>query len=180
VERLKYFHTVPGASQLSGSGQTCRATAYDGDFFPGGGWQYYLFQLVGMIHGPVGDKPLQIADGNGLTFESADALFFALGFLGTDPAADGGQGIVTTQNTRSCDKIPIRQLANEFRDRNADRATFHTGAGLALQAALCFTDRVFHGKSSVYFFKTLTTFYCVPLGHVDPLDGETFLGGKFG
>ena len=45
------------------------------------------------VGGPVGHKPLNAADGDGLALDAPDALALALGLLGADPARDGGQGV---------------------------------------------------------------------------------------
>jgi hypothetical protein len=49
-------------------------------------------------HGPIGHEPLQVAYGHRLTLLSPYADRLTLVFLGTDPTADRGKGVIALEN----------------------------------------------------------------------------------
>ena len=90
VQGLKNRDVIAHLSQISGTGQTGRACPDHSDLMPIG------FGVI-LRHNPPGGGSirgvaLQLANCHRLTLDSPDTDTLALGLLGTDAAADSGQG----------------------------------------------------------------------------------------
>ena len=76
----------------------------------------------------------------GSPFTPHDALCLALGFLGTDPAADRREGVVPPQDPGGRGELSGGQGGDELGDGDPHRAPGHAGTVLALDAALRLAD----------------------------------------
>jgi hypothetical protein len=93
VQRFKDAHAMALLDEIARGGKARRTAAHDGYAFAGGrsnGGQPKL-PLCAL---EVGDEPLQVADGNGLTLLAHHATAFALALLRAHAAGDGGQRVV--------------------------------------------------------------------------------------
>jgi len=129
-----------------------------------------------MDHGPIGHESLQIAYGHRLSFHATDAYCFALGLLGTDPAADRWKGIVVLKYRRGAEEVPFGKCVDKLGYGNHYRTAFHALAALALQAAPSLPDRALQRESPVYLFEGMATLFPVTFRHMDTVDCEAFLG----
>ena len=179
MQRLEDRYAVPLAGQFTGRSQPGRPAADDGDPFAAGRRQLLFGKLGNVGHGPVGHETLQIADRNRIPLDTADALGFALAFLRTDPAANRWQRVITPQDQRGFDQVFLSQRANEFRNRDTHRAAFHTGAALALDAALRLTYRLIVIQPQVDLLEVAAPHFGIEFGHVNPRYGQPLLDAQF-
>ncbi len=139
MQRLKNGDLVALLGQIAGAGQTGRAGAHHGHLDAVGG--HLLRHGVDVFPIPVGHEPLQTADGHGLALNAPDALTFALGLLGADPAGQGGQGVGGGDDLIGGLEVALAHLGDELGDADIDWAALHALGVLAVQAAL----GLFHG-----------------------------------
>lgn len=140
VQRLKNGDGIAHPGQLPRTGQAGRPGADHGDLFAlffGAGWS--LRFLLGPV--PIGHKAFQPADGDAFALLAPDTDGLALVFLGADPAADGGQGIIRREDFPGGGKITFGDLGDKLRDMDAHRAAAAAGCAGAAEAAAGF----FHG-----------------------------------
>jgi hypothetical protein len=83
---------------------------------------------------PVGDEPLELADGEGPVLHPEDADPLALDLLGTDPPADRGEHVLCLQDPGGRPEVAIRDGEDEGRDVDGDRAAPHAAGLLAGEA----------------------------------------------
>ena len=92
---------------------------------------------------PFGGESLQPADGHGRALFVEDAFFFALLFLGTDPAANGRQAILFFQYADGGGKIRFGDFFDKSGNVDFHRTTFDAKGFFTLQAAFGFADGQF-------------------------------------
>ena len=114
---------------------------------------------------PVGNEPLQTADGHRLTLDAPDALALALGLLGTHTAGKSRQGVGGGDDFVSGLEIPLTNLGDELRDAHVDRAALHALGVLAVQAAASFLNGHFLGIAQGDFLEIPGTNQRFLLGH---------------
>ena len=112
VQRLEHANFVSLLHQISGDGQSGWPAADDG---------YFLSQTAatwedGDSHALfiVGDKTLQISDAQRLHFLAHQARAFAVVFLRTDAAGDGGKDVVFANLRGGAQKIARHNQLDKF------------------------------------------------------------------
>ena len=153
--------SLPG--QVAGTGQAGGAGPDDGHLMAVGGGTHGLLGGVGVV--PVGHKPLQAADAHALGLDAAHALGFALRLLGADPAADGGQGAVLSNDLVGGLEIALRHLGDELGNMDLHRAAGHAGHVLAAEAPLGLVDGLLPGVAQGHLFKVAGPDHRVLVGH---------------
>ncbi len=133
VERFKDGDTVPEARQVAGAGQPRGAAADDGHLLSAGRRQLRRGRGVGQV--PVGHVALQPPDGHRLALLAQHAQRLALGLLGADAAADGGQVVVGLEGAGRARHVALLQALDKGRDVDAHRTALDAFGPLALQAA---------------------------------------------
>ena len=134
VQGLEHGDLIPLPGQVAGAGQAGGAGADDRHAMAVGGGSGRLLGGVGVV--PVGHKPLQAADADGLALDAPDALALALGLLGADAAADGREGAVLGHDLIGGLKVALGHLGDEIGDVDLHRAAGDAGHVLAVEAAL--------------------------------------------
>ena len=114
---------------------------------------------------PVGNKAFKSADCNRFKFDSERAVLFALRFLRTDSAADGGEGGGVGNDSVSGFVIALFDLCNKVRNVNVYRAAADAGLIFAVKAAVCFLPRNLGGITEGNFLKILFPDYRFLRGH---------------
>ena len=104
-----YRHLPAALGQISGTGEPCGAGANHRGTLSLGGWM--LGHGGAMLHGPVGHKAFQPADTHRFALDAADTFALALGFLGADASADGGQAILGTDGSIGTSVISLTRSA---------------------------------------------------------------------
>jgi hypothetical protein len=84
---------------------------------------------------PIGEKPLEIADGNGAAFLAENALSLALDFLRANPPAHGGQGILLPDDPDALGIATFNNGTDEARDGHSHRTSTHAFGSFALDTA---------------------------------------------
>ena len=82
---------------------------------------------------PIRHETLQSANAHGLALDTSDALGFALFFLRTYTAADGGEAGGFADDLISGFKVPLPDLLNEGGDVDVHGTARHTGGILAVE-----------------------------------------------
>ena len=141
VEGFEQGHVIAHFGQIPGCGQAGRTSAHYSHFDAVLGSQALLHHVRTLFPGPVRHKPFQTADGHRFSLDAQDAVFFALVFLGTHPAAHGRQGVLVLQDVDGAVKILFRQGMDELGNVHVHRAPLHALGILAVQAALGFIHR---------------------------------------
>ena len=154
---------VPLPGQVSGAGQARGAGTDDGHLVTVGGGLRQLLGGVGVV--PVGHEPLQAADAHALMLDAPDALALALGLLGADPAAHGGQGAVLSNDLIGGLKVALRHLGDELGDPDLHRAAGHAGHVLAVEAALGLVDGLLLGVAQGHLLEVSAADHRVLVGH---------------
>ena len=164
LECLKDSYLIAQACQISGTGQTSRAAAYNGNTLA---VRRSLFLLAGiaMLTGIVCHKTLQTADGNRFALLATDALALALVLLGTYTAADSRQAVGGADDVIRLEEVSGSHSSDEIRDRNAYRTSADAGLCLTVQTAGRLFLCLFRGIAHCNFFKTLCTFLGITLRH---------------
>ena len=133
VLRLVNIDMVAQPGQVVGTGQTGGASADDGDLLIhlcNGLEVLVRGEALGI--GPVGSETLQFADVHGLVHGTAAAA--ALTGMGTDTAADAGEGIVAEHHPGGAHVIASGDEAHVAGDVDASGAGVLAGAGNQLAA----------------------------------------------
>ncbi len=112
VEGLEDRDVVAELGELAGRGQAGRPGADDADRLAVRG-RPACGDLVGVALGPVGDEPLEAADGDGLALLPAQADAFALALLRADPAGDAWQGVVVEERLGRAGEVALAQELDE-------------------------------------------------------------------
>ena len=119
--------------EVARGGETGGAAADDGHTFAGGRGDGGQPELAALAL-EVGDKALEVADGDGLAFLAEHAAAFALTFLRANAAGDGGQGIVFAHLSGGGEKIAGIDECDDFLDLDADGAIdWQPGLAQAMQ-----------------------------------------------
>ena len=100
---------------------------------------------------PVGHETFQPPDPDGFALHAAGAEFLALGLLGTDAAAYGGQGAGGGNDLIGALIVLFLDLLDELGNLDHDRAALHAGLGLALEAAGRFVQGLLLGVAQGHF-----------------------------
>ncbi len=101
----------------------------------------------------VGDKALEVADGDGRAFLAEDASALALVLLRADAAGDGGQRVVFAQLGRGGKIVAGIDEGHDFFDLDAHRA-IDDAAGLgAVDAARGLGEGVGGFEAQIHFLK---------------------------
>ena len=130
VQRLEDGHVVPALGEVARAGEPRRAAADDGDFVPVRLRLQGQVAAVGVV--PVGNEPLQAADGDRLALDAAHALAFALRFLRAHPAAHGGQGAGLLNDLVRLFKFARGDFGDKIGDMYFDGAAADAGFVLAV------------------------------------------------
>ena len=135
MQGFEHRDPEPLLGQIPGAGEPGGAGADDGHAVAVGGRSLGLFLGVGVM--PVRHEALQPADAHGIHFGPGmqGALAFALGFLGTDPAADGGQGGAAGDDPVGLLIVAFFDLGDEIGNLNIHGAAGDAGTVFAVQAA---------------------------------------------
>ena len=152
---------LPG--QVAGAGEAGGAGADDGHLVAVGGGANGLLGGVGVV--PVGDEALEAADAHGLVLDAADAFALALGLLGADAAAHGGQRAVLGDDLIGGLEVALRHLGDKLRDMDLHGAAGHAGHVLAVEAALRLVNGLLLGVAQGYLFKVAAADHGVLMGH---------------
>jgi hypothetical protein len=139
-----------------------------------------LRQLIAMFPRPVGDVAFKIADANGQPFAGAHADRFALCFLGTDAAGDGGQSIIAEQALRGLGELAGGEQIEKFRNVHAHGTAVHAAWIFALQATVGFQERQPFGQAEIHFEKIRGARGGVLFRHGLPGDLHPLFGGDSG
>ena len=114
---VAFFHQLACHGNAGGTG------ADDGDLVS---VRRFGFDGLKMIFpGVVGGVAFQFADAHGIAFFAQDAVFFALAFLGTDAAANGGQCRVLGKFHGGGLGIVLGDFVDEGGDVHGDGASLH-------------------------------------------------------
>ena len=116
----------------------------------------------------VGTETFEVADGHGLTLFADDAFALALDLLRTDPAADGGQGILAPEIADRAGHVALGEEVDESGDIDTHRTTGDTTGLLALQASRCLILGHLDGIPSRNFQKITSPDLCFLFGHRYP------------
>ena len=138
VQRFKHRDLVSHVGQVARACQTGGAGANHSNLVAVGGRFCRCFLAVS--HMPVGDKTLQTADANRLTFDAAHAFALTLRFLGAHTAADGRKRGGCCEHLVRFLKLTVCHVGNEIRDGDHYGAATHAGLVFAVQAALSFAN----------------------------------------
>ena len=143
VQRFKNGDLIALLGKVAGAGQTGRAGTHHGHLDAVG--DGLLGHGVDVLPVPVGNEPLQTADGDAFALDAPDALALALALLRADTAGQGGQGVGGCNDLVSGLEIALMHLGDELGDADVDGAALHALGLLAVQAAACFFHRHFGG-----------------------------------
>ena len=163
VQRLVHRHLVALPGQVTGAGEARGAGADDGHLVAVRGGALSLLRVVLVV--PVGHEPLQAADAHALVLDAPDALALALGLLGADPAAHGGQGAVGGDDLIGGLEVALRHLGNELRNMDLHRAATDTGHILAVEASSCLIHGLLLGVAQGHLVEIPGADYRVLVGH---------------
>ncbi len=134
MQSLKYCSVVTPPGQVAGTGQSRGAGADYRDFVSVRRGTGDFAVRVGII--PVGDKSLKVADRYRIGLNSANAVFFTLYFLGTDPAAYGGQRAGLRYHLVSAFIILFAYLFDKARNIDLNGAAVNAWLIFAAEAAV--------------------------------------------
>ena len=163
VQSLKHGDFISPPGQVTGAGETGGTGTNNSNLMAVRGRLLGLLRGVGIV--PVGNKPLQAANAYALMLDATDALALALGLLGADASADGGQGAVLGNNLVGGLKVALRYLGNELGDTNLHRTAGDTGHVLAVEAALGLVDSLLLGVAKGHLLEVARTDDRVLMGH---------------
>ena len=130
----------PSHGQRRGAGETGRAGADDADLEARRFLAHRHLDLAALPL-EVGDVALEAADRDRIALVAGDAGLLALVLLGTDAAADGGQGVVGLDDRQRLGKAAVGNRVHEGRDVDPDRAAVDALRLLALQTPLGLANR---------------------------------------
>ena len=164
MQRLIHGDLIALLGQIACAGQTRRAGAHHGHLVTVGGGHGGCFGGMGVV--PVGHKALQTADTHGLALHTADAVLLALGLLGADTAADGGQRAGLVDDLIGALVVLLGDLPDKFGNLYIDGAAAHAGMVLAVETAGGFIQRLLLGVAQRDFQEILITDIGVLRGHL--------------
>ena len=101
----------------------------------------------------VRNKPLKSANTDGVAFDTANALAFALALLGANPTADCRQGAGKGNYLVGTFKVTLFNLVDKVGNVNVYGATLNAGCIFAVQASLRLVNCNFGGIAQRYLFK---------------------------
>ena len=145
MKGLKNGHLISQLCQVARTGQPGGTGPHHSHLFSV--WRRFFDLILAVGHIPVGHEPLQTADRNRLALYAPDAEFLALALLGTDPAADRGQGTGLLNLMIGLFKPALRNQLDKLRYLHIDRTAAHTGAVLATKTPAGLLHRHFLGIS---------------------------------
>ena len=146
---------------------------------PLGGWTV-CGSSVRCCMRPVGDEPLERADGDRLALLAAQAAALALALLGADATGHAGQGVVVEERLRGAPQVALGDEVDEARDVDPDRAAVDAGRLLALEAALGLGRGQQVAEAQVDLGEVVCADGRVLLRHRGPLDGHPLPGVEAG
>ena len=126
----------------------------------------------------VGDKPLQVANGDGRALLAQHASALALVLLRADAAGDGGQNVVLAHFGRRGKIVAGIDEGHYFLDLYAHRAVDDAGGLGACDAARGLGEGVGRLQAQIDFFKVAAADQRVELRHVRAQNLHPFLEGK--
>ncbi len=163
MQRFKNRDLISLAGQITGASQTGRAGADNCDPMAVGRRLFRRGGSMGIV--PVGNKPLQPADGHRFTLFAPDAIFLALAFLRADTAADCGQCGSMGNDLIGLLKVALGNLGNKLRNMYHNRTAGHAGLRFAVQAALCLIQCLLLRVSQRHLVKVFIADIGVLRGH---------------
>ena len=128
MQRLKDAHAMALLDQVACGREAGRTAADDGHAFAGGRRDGRQSKLAALAL-EVGDKPLQVADGDRLALLAQHASAFALILLRAHAAGDGGQRVVFAHFGGRGQIVARVDQRYDLLDLDADRA-IRLAAGL--------------------------------------------------
>ena len=163
VQRLEHGDLISLPGQVPGAGQSGGAGADNRHTVAVGSRLFRGLLAVGVV--PVGHKALQTADAHGVALLTPDAVLFTLALLGTDPAADGGQGAGGGDDLIGGLKVALGHLLDELGNMYHHRAAGHAGLIFAVQAALGLVQGLGFGIPQGNLLKVLVADVGILRGH---------------
>ena len=155
VKRLKNANLIAKLCQISCAGKTGRACSDHSNLLP---VRYrVVLRTNAKLLGGICRISFQLADGNCLTLDSADALCFALTLLRADTSADSRKSGGLADDFIRALYVFFLQLRNKSGNVNGDRASLHALRVLAVQASGCLCLCLFLVIAKTYFFKIRCT-----------------------
>ena len=173
VQGLEDRHLVAGAAAVRGAGQARGAGAHDRHALAGLG-RHFRHLGPAAFAGVVGQEALHLADADGLEDVllglAHGAVALALAFLRADAAADGGEQAGAADRLDRAVEVALGGQVHEFGDVDVDRAAFHAGVVLALQAAAGLHHGLGRGEALLHFV--------LARGPFDRIEGRRVLLGQ--
>ena len=133
MEGLENGHLVAHFRQIAGAGQACGAGTDHSHLLAVGFLRFSGYKAV--LPGPVGHKALQLADGDRLALDSADALALALALLGAHAAADSRKGAGLGDGGGRLGELSLLHLVDELGNVDGNGTTLDTLGILTVDAA---------------------------------------------
>ncbi len=155
MESLEDGDLISLTGQVAGAGKSRRAGAYNSHLMAvglGGLGKFLVLIMVTKVV-VVGHKTLQASYSHGLALNTADTFGLALGFLGADPAADGGQGVGGGNDAIGLLKFALGNFCDEFRYTDVYRAAGYTGFMFTLEAAFSLVNGGFGTVTQSHFLE---------------------------
>src|ERR1035441_1096594 len=150
VQCLENVHLVPLLHQIPRRRQAGGAAAHDGNFLSR---RRRLGQVadVEVALFIVGDEALQVSDAQRLNLLAHQTAAFAVIFLRTDAAGDGGQHVIFADLGRRAHEVAGDDELHELFHFDAHRTVDHAYRLGALEATRRFLPRQFFGIAPVHF-----------------------------
>ena len=111
----------------------------------------------------IGDKALELADIDMLTFLVEDAVSLALAFVGTDSPTYGGKVAPFIYYRNCISEITLGEFGSPFRNIVAYRASFFALRHFAVQATLRLAYRFGERIALANFFKIIVHYFIIRL-----------------
>ena len=151
VQGFENSDVITHAGQITCAGEAGGAGTDDGDLFALGGCIGGGFDAHGA--GGIRHIALQLADGDGLSLDTADADAFALALLRTYTAADSGQSGGLADHIVGAFNIALFDFCDKTGNIDGNGTSLYAAGLLAVEAAGCFGFSFFFVVSQAYFFK---------------------------
>ena len=168
MQGLEYGYRVSHPGQIGSTGEAGRPRSHHGS--PLSGWRQKL--AYGALFGgevPVGHIALQAAYGHRHPLLSQHASALALHLLGTDPAADSGQAVLSLQSLDCSGHVALTQGQDEGRDLYTYGTALHALGLLALDASFGLLGRLLRAVSQSHLLKIAFSLLGRLLGHLHPV-----------